>query len=58
MLDPRHLLWAKRWVQNPPSPKRIKLVFAVVAIALLVVGIDYFCFWPDWARAEHFPRRF
>ena len=58
MLDPRHLLWAKRWVQNPPSPKRIKLVFAVVAIALLVVGIDDFGFWPDWARAERFPRRF
>ncbi len=57
MLDPRHLLWAKRWVQSPPSLKRVKLVLAVVAIASLVFGLEYYGFWPEWAQAERIPRR-
>jgi hypothetical protein len=58
MMDPRHLMRAKRWVQNPPSAKRVKLIFGVIALALLVVGLERFGFWPDWARAERIPRRF
>ena len=58
MLDPRHLMRAKRWVQNPPSAKRVKLVFGAIAIALLIVGLERLGFWPDWARAERIPRRF
>jgi len=58
MLGPRHLMRAKRWVQNPPSPKRVKLVFAAIALALVVVGLDYFGFWPEWAKAERIPRKF
>lgn len=58
MLDPRHLMRAKRWVQNPPSPKRVKLVFALIAVALLIAGLERFGFWPDWATADRIPRRF
>ena len=58
MLSLHHLMRAKRWVQNPPSPKRVKLVFAVIALALVVVGLDYFGFWPEWAKAERIPRKF
>ena len=58
MLDPRHLLWAKRWVQNPPSTKRIRLFLAVLAIALVIFALEYFGLWPEWARAERIPRRF
>lgn len=57
MIDPRFLMRAKLWVQNPPSAKRVKFVLGVLAIALIIVGIEYFGFWPDWARAERFPRR-
>jgi hypothetical protein len=46
------LLRAKRWVQNPPSEGRVKLVFAVVAICLLIAGIEYFGLWPDWMTLD------
>ncbi|UWR24736.1 hypothetical protein K3757_09525 [Sulfitobacter sp. S223] len=58
MLDPRQLMRAKRWAQNPPSLKRVKLVFAAVALALIIVGLEHFGLWPDWAKAERIPRRF
>ena len=58
MLQLHHLLRAKRWVQNPPSAKRVKLVFGAVAIALVIVGLERLGFWPDWATAERLPRRF
>ena len=58
MLDPRQLMRAKRWAQSPPSLKRVKLVFAAVALALIIVGLEHFGLWPDWAKAERIPRRF
>jgi len=58
MLDPRHLMRARLWARNPPSAKRVKLVFGAIALALLVVGLHKLGFWPDWAQAERIPRRF
>ncbi len=58
MLDPRHLLRAKRWAQNPPSWGRVKLVFGVIIVALVIIGLEYFGFWPEWAKAEKIPRKF
>lgn len=58
MLDIRHFMRAKRWVQNPPSMKRLKLLAAVLAIALAIAGLQHFDLWPDWATAERLPRRF
>jgi hypothetical protein len=46
------LLRAKRWVQNPPSEGRVKLVFGVVAICLVIAGIEYFGFWPAWMTLD------
>lgn len=42
------LLRAKRWVQHPPSPGRVKLVFGVVAICLVIYAIERWIGWPDW----------
>ena len=42
------LLRAKRWVQNPPSAGRVKLVFGVLAICLVIFGIERLFGWPDW----------
>jgi hypothetical protein len=42
------LLRAKRWVQNPPSAGRVKLVFGVVAICLVIFGIERLFGWPEW----------
>lgn len=58
MLDPRHLMRARLWVKNPPSLKRVKLVFGAIAIALVIVAFEHFGVWPDWARTERIPRRF
>lgn len=50
------LLRAKRWVQNPPSPWRIKLVFGVIAICAAIWAVEYFGFWPESLKAD-MPRR-
>ncbi len=50
------LLRAKRWVQHPPSIKRLILVFAVVAICAAIYGIEHFIGWPDWLTAERIGR--
>ncbi|OCX63090.1 hypothetical protein BFP70_12810 [Thioclava sp. SK-1] len=50
-----NLIWlirASRWVRNPPSPQRVKLVFAAIVIALLVVGIEWMGWWPEWAAVD------
>jgi hypothetical protein len=49
------LLWllrAKRWVQNPPSPARVKLVLGVIAVCLVLVAIERFAGWPDWMTVD------
>ena len=46
-----YLLWltrAKRWVQNPPSWGRVKLVLGVVAICVAIAAYEWYFGWPDW----------
>lgn len=52
------LMRMKRWVQNPPSPRRVKAVFIIIAIAAAIYGIEYMGWWPEWATAERMNRRF
>ncbi len=47
-MNPRWLLMMKRWAQNPPSPAKIKLMAAVLAICLMFWGIEQIWGWPDW----------
>jgi hypothetical protein len=42
------LLRMARWARHPPSPGRVKLVLAVIALCLVVYGIDRTWGWPDW----------
>jgi hypothetical protein len=37
-----------RWARRPPSADRVKLVLIVIALCLLLVGIEHFLGWPDW----------
>lgn len=46
------LLRAVRWVRNPPSPQRVRLVLAVIALGITIVALDKLGFWPEWARLE------
>lgn len=57
-MGPIWLLRAKRWAQNPPSPARIKLVFGVIALCVLLVLAEYFDLTPAWMALEPtHPRR-
>lgn len=57
-MNPIWLLRMSKWARNPPSAARVKLVFGIIAFAILVVGIEWMGWWPDWATAERVPRRF
>lgn len=46
------LMRAARWARNPPNSKQVKLVFAVVGIAIAIVAIEKLGLWPDWAMME------
>ncbi|MCC0063965.1 MAG: hypothetical protein H6895_07745 [Defluviimonas sp.] len=46
----RHLVRMSRWARHPPPLWRVKLVFAVVALCLLIVGLDHFGLWPEGLR--------
>jgi predicted acyltransferase len=52
----RWMLRMARWVRHPPSPARIKLVLAIIALGLLIVGLEKAGLWPEWATAQR-PRR-
>jgi hypothetical protein len=51
-----------RWARNPPSPRMVKLVLGVIALCLLLFGVEYFIGWPDFltlegeGRAHRLPR--
>ena len=57
-MNPIWLLRMSKWARNPPSAGRVKLVLAIIALALLVAGLEWMGWWPDWATAERMPRRF
>lgn len=47
------LLRASKWARNPPGAKRVKLVLAVLAVALAIVVIEWLGLWPEWATMDH-----
>ncbi|HEX9858032.1 MAG TPA: hypothetical protein VGA75_06715 [Paracoccaceae bacterium] len=51
-MNPIWLLRMARWAKRPPSWGRVKLVLAVVALCLLLVGIEMIWGWPDWLTLE------
>ncbi|WP_416881978.1 hypothetical protein [Marivita sp.] len=55
----QHLLRMARWARNPPSPARVKLVCAVIAVCLVLFAIETWVGWPDWMslEAERVPNR-
>ncbi|MDJ0628240.1 MAG: hypothetical protein QNJ44_08250 [Rhodobacter sp.] len=44
-----------RWVRNPPSMGRVKMVLAIVAACLVLYGLERMFGWPDWLTPERFP---
>lgn len=52
----RHALRMAKWARNPPGEKRVKLVFAVLAICLVLFGLERIFGWPEWLTMEEAPR--
>lgn len=52
------LMRMRRWVQNPPSKERVKLVFWIIVILAVIFGIEYFGYWPEWATSERLKLRY
>ena len=48
-----------QWARNPPSPARVKLVLAIIALCLGLYAIETWVGWPDWMSldAERVPNR-
>ncbi|SDE65031.1 hypothetical protein SAMN05421538_10927 [Paracoccus isoporae] len=46
------LLRASRWARRPPSMKMVKLVFGLIAAALVIVALEKLGIWPEWATLE------
>ncbi|MCX7559884.1 hypothetical protein OS190_09925 [Sulfitobacter sp. F26204] len=57
-MNPIWLLRMSRWARRPPSAKRVKLVFGIIALAAIIYAVERLGYWPDWATAERLPRRF
>ncbi|NDR58284.1 hypothetical protein [Aliiruegeria sabulilitoris] len=57
MLSAHWFMRMKRWVQHPPSLKRVLLVFAVIALCLALVGLERLGVLPDWMQADQIGRR-
>lgn len=46
------LLRASKWVRNPPGARRVRLVLAIVALAVAIVALEKLGWWPEWAKME------
>ena len=44
----RWFVMMKRWAQNPPSPARIRFVFGIIALCLILYGVERLWGWPAW----------
>lgn len=54
-----NFLWFLRmvkWARNPPSMKQVKFMGAILAIVLVIVGLDMLGLWPDWAHVAGKPK--
>lgn len=56
-MDP--MRWAIRlylWLRHPPSPQRVMLWIAVIALCVIVVLYERIYGWPSWATVDPLPR--
>jgi len=49
-MNPIWFLRMAKWARNPPSEGRVKFVLAIIAVCLVLVGIEFFFGWPEWLR--------
>lgn len=54
-MNPIWFLRMSKWARNPPSAARVKLVFAIIGICLVLFGIEFFFGWPEWLTPNRVP---
>ena len=47
-----HLLRMSKWAKRPPSAKRVKLVFGIVLLCLILFAIERWIGVPEWLEIE------
>lgn len=47
MLNPRHFLRMARWARKPPGERRVKFVFGIIALCLIIAGVEALVGWPE-----------
>ncbi len=53
-MDPiRLLVRAKQIVRHPPPMWKVKLIFGVIAVAILLASIEWIWGWPDWLTVNN-----
>ncbi|MDV4168065.1 hypothetical protein [Rhodovulum sp. FJ3] len=50
------LVRASRWARNPPSMNRVIFGAVVIAICLVLFGIERIWGWPEWLTPNRVPR--
>lgn len=53
--NPRHFLRMAKWARNPPSDRQVKLFLGVVALCLVLFGIERIVGWPEWLTVDGAP---
>lgn len=48
MMNPIWLIRMAQWARNPPPPQKVKLVFGVIALCIVIFGIEWLFGWPEW----------
>jgi hypothetical protein len=41
-----------QWVRTPPSAKRVRFVFAVIAVLVVIFALESFGVWPEVFTAQ------
>jgi len=47
-MNMRHLVRMAKWARHPPSERRVRLVFGVILICLILFGLERIFGWPEW----------
>lgn len=53
----RWMLRAVKWARNPPSARMVVFVILVVAVCVLLYGVEKIWGWPEWLTVERVNRR-
>ncbi len=56
MFNARWFFRMSRWGRNPPARRTVILYFLVIAICLMLFGLERLFGWPDWLTMDNTPR--